>query len=80
MAAALNPAQQDFRNCLANVLGFTARQVTTLVNDGYDTIDDIIHWDFSDIKKWCSAKTSLQVLCGGCTYGNLQSLYEDNLL
>ena len=72
MAAALNPAQQDFRNCLANVLGFTARQVTTLVADGYDTADDIIHWNFSDITKWCSAKTSLQILRGGCTYGDLR--------
>jgi hypothetical protein len=64
--------QQDFQNCLSNVLNFTPLQVAILVNDGFGSADDLVGWTYQEIKTWCSDKTKLALNRGGCTYGDLR--------
>ena len=69
---ALGQPQQDFQDCLANVLNFNARQITTLVGDGFERAEDLVGWTYPEIKTWCADKTKLHLNRGGCTYGDLR--------
>ena len=54
--------------CLRNVLHFTDGQATTLMDDGYMTIDDFKYWKFDEIQKWATNKTKLPLSKGGRPY------------
>ena len=72
---ATTPAQlasnrADFILVLDDVCHLTPCQMTTLVEDGYDTARSIVHWNFKSIRSWCEAKSKMPVNRCGCTYGD----------
>ena len=71
--------QQDFIVLLTGVMGFTDRQRTALISEGYDTARSLIHWKYNEIRDWCETKSKLSTQRGGENYGdrrirNLQAL------
>ena len=59
-----------FEDTLLNILRFTANQATTLMEEGYNTANELRFWSADDVKTWAANKTKLPVTRGGCTYGN----------
>lgn len=71
MAAPVDQADiTALKDALVNVLRLSNNQADILQEDGYDTIDCLIHWKFSDIRDWCELKTKLPATRGGVTYGD----------
>ena len=52
------------------VCNFTQAQYGTLILDGYDNTESVIHWKFDDIRKWANNKAKLTAIQGGCSYGD----------
>jgi hypothetical protein len=71
-AAAVNPAELRFTQCLRDVLRFTDRQIQVLQDDGYVTAEDLAHWGYDDITKWVAHKEKLRVNAGGSPYGDMK--------
>ena len=65
----------DFILVLDDLCHLTSSQMTTLVEDGYDTARNIVHCDFKSIRSWCEAKSKMPVNRGGCTYGDRKIKY-----
>jgi hypothetical protein len=59
-----------FVNTLTNILRFTDNQATTLMNEGYDSADELRFWSADDVKAWAVNKTKLPATRGGCPYGD----------
>jgi hypothetical protein len=70
MASVLPPVVMTFEQLLVNVLRFTTNQATTLINEGYDTLDELLFWDSDDIRTWCHNKSRLTTARGRCPYGD----------
>lgn len=63
---------QAFQTCLREVLRFTNRQVTALIDDGYERAVDLAFWSYEDISKWVAHKEKLRNNAGGATYGDMR--------
>ena len=68
-------AQAYLINRINNVLGLSVKQLELLSNDGYDTIFTIIHWNYDNIREWCTTKSKLTTTRGGNYYGELKIKY-----
>ena len=63
-------ADQYWVNTLKKVYNFTQAQSVTLIFDGYDNAESVIHWKFDNVSKWDTNKTKLTPALGGCIYGD----------
>ena len=77
--ADMNDKEEEFQNCLEQILNYSRSQINTLINDGFESALDVIGWKYKEVKDWCEAKTKLAQNRGGCIYGevrvrNLQGL------
>ena len=70
-----NPAQvlttvptNVFTRTLQGTLGFTTSQVRVLVEDIYDTQDELLCWKFTDLKYWCYLKPRIPVIRGSISF------------
>jgi hypothetical protein len=61
-----------FQACLREVLRFTNRQVTALIEDGYERATDLAFWSYEDITKWVTHKEKLRNNAGGASFGDLR--------
>ena len=56
-------------------MGLSVKQRELLFDDGYDTILTIIHWNYDNIREWCTTKSKLTTTRGGTYYGELKIKY-----
>ena len=52
-------ADQDWFGALNQVCNFTQARSGTLILDGYNNIDSVIHYKFDDVRKWDTDKDKL---------------------
>ena len=43
-----------------------------LSDDGYDTISNIIHWKYNNIREWCPNRSNFSTTRGGDPYGDTE--------
>ena len=68
------PQPVTYQSVLTNVLRLTQNQSNTLIDEGYDTAQELCFWDMKDISEWCTNKTKLPAARGGCSFGNPRML------
>lgn len=59
-----------FRFVVTDVLRFGVNQATVLIDEGYDSLEELRFWDYDDISKWAANKGKLPLNRGGCVYGD----------
>ena len=45
-----NDNQEEFQNCLEQILNYSRSQINTLINDGFESALDVIGWKHKEIK------------------------------
>ena len=63
-------ALADLINTTTNVMVLPVKQREVLSNYRYDTISNIIHWYYDNIREWCRTKSKLTTTRGGAFNGN----------
>ena len=63
-------AQGTYQHVLTNVVRLNRTQYETLIDEGYDTVQELCFWDMKDISEWCTNKTLLPAARGRCSFGN----------
>ena len=58
------PVPVTYQLVLTNVLRLTQNQSNTLIDEGYDTTQELCFWDMKDISEWCTNKTKLATARG----------------
>ena len=59
-----------FTGKLQGILSFTIIQVWVFVDNGYDSQEWVLYWEFTDIKEWCQLKANIPVSHGGVFNGD----------
>ena len=65
-----NNADEDQISDLEQVCNFTQDQSVTLILDGYDNAEYIIHWEFDGVRKGDNDKYNIVATRGEQRYGN----------
>ena len=63
-------AQADLLDTITNVFGVSVNQCGVLSDDGYDTINTIIHWKYDKIRKFCTTNSNLTTIRRENSYGD----------
>ena len=64
-------AKEDLINTVTNILVLAVSQSEVLSNGVYDTISNIIHWKYDQIREWCPTKFKLTTTIGEATCGDI---------
>ena len=59
-----------FTGTIQGIIGFTNTQVRVLVDNGYDSQQLVLYWEFINIKEWCQLKSNIPASRGGIFYGD----------
>ena len=51
----MNDKEEEFQNCLEQILNYSRSQINTLINDGFESALDVIGWKHKEVKDWCEA-------------------------
>lgn len=60
------------RDCLRNILRFTARQAQTVIDDGYEVAQDMAYWTYDDISSWINHKEKLRTGNQSVHFGDMK--------
>ena len=65
-------ADHDWVSAIKQVFNFTRDQSGTLILDGYDNAQSVIHWKFDNVRNWDIDKAKLAATRGRCSYGDMR--------
>lgn len=63
---------EQLRACLSGVLRFTNRQISVLVNDGYEVAQDLSYWSYEDITAWVTHKEKTKAGNQSIQFGDMK--------